>query len=56
MNEPECNKPKECEEIGCKNKVYKKDQLSPVNYIWVCRKHYYEYCYGIVGNYWNRSK
>lgn len=46
MNELE--KPSKCNVKECNNKAYKINKLTPFDFEWVCRKHYYEFVYGIV--------
>lgn len=41
------DKPNKCETNECNNKAYAKNYLLPDLWEWVCRKHYYEYVYGI---------
>ncbi len=37
-----------CEEANCDNKAYGLDWITPSRFNFVCRKHYYEFNYGIV--------
>ncbi len=40
--------PKKCNVKDCNNKPFAKDYLTRTVYVWVCRKHYNEFCRGIV--------
>jgi hypothetical protein len=42
------DKPKKCYVTDCNNKPFGKNKLTVHFYEWVCRKHHYEYNYGIV--------
>jgi len=45
-NDPKYNK--QCCVFDCENKIYGRDYLNAFVYSNVCRKHYYEFNYGIV--------
>lgn len=46
----EITKPKCCGEPDCTNKPYGKTYLTPNDYEWLCRKHYFWCNYGIDYN------
>ena len=50
------SKPDRCNEEGCNNKAYAKNFLTPFVWNWVCRKHYYDFCYGITYRYWAKDR
>lgn len=45
MNELE--KPDKCSEHDCNNKAYAKDKITKDQWRWVCRKHHFQFAYGI---------
>lgn len=40
-------KPDFCQETDCSNKAYKKNYLLKDRWNWVCKKHYYQFSYGL---------
>jgi len=49
-------KPKKCNCEGCNNNAYGKNYLTKNTFEWVCRKHYYDFNYGITEKYWSKDK
>ena len=49
-------KPKKCAEKDCNNKAYGINRLDPIHFEWVCRKHYYDFNYGITYRYWAKDR
>ena len=45
MNEIE--KPDKCSEHDCNNKAYAKDKITRDQWRWVCKKHHFQFAYGI---------
>lgn len=43
----EIDKPEKCSEHECNNKVYAKDKITKDQWRWVCKKHHFQYAYGI---------
>ena len=46
MNETKEDKPNKCNVIGCHNKSYGINRLTPTAFEWVCRRHYYDFNMG----------
>lgn len=45
-----------CEIKDCNNLAYAINKLTPIVSEWVCRKHYYDFNYGITYRYWAKDR
>ena len=45
-----------CEVTDCNNLAYSINRLTPTKSEWVCRKHYYDFNYGITYRYWAKDR